>query len=72
MLLVGMTGTRIRGLWALLDARTGTRILVLGSRNTLTMRKASSFPEMPRGTEQPVLLAMANVLLGENLAGRIS
>lgn len=70
MLLVGIdpATTDPVAFGALLDAKDrGTRILVLDSRNTLTMRKAHLSLKCRVGTEQAVLLAMANVLLGENL-----
>lgn len=70
MLLVGVdpATTDPVAFGAVLDAKDrGTRILVLDSRNTLTMRKAHLSLKCRVGTEQPVLLAMANVFLGENL-----
>ena len=53
---------------AILDAKDrGTRIIVLDSRNTLTMRKAHLPLKCLPGTEQAVMLAMANFLFDENL-----
>jgi anaerobic selenocysteine-containing dehydrogenase len=50
-----------------LDAKDrGTRIMVLDSRNTLTMRKAHLSLKCRVGAEQTVLLAIAHVLLREN------
>ncbi|MBP1714899.1 MAG: anaerobic dehydrogenase, typically selenocysteine-containing, partial [Deltaproteobacteria bacterium] len=72
MLLVGVdpATTDPVAFGAVLDAKDrGTRILVLDSRNTLTMRKAHVPLKCRVGTEQTVLLAMANVLFGENLVG---
>ena len=71
MLLVGVdpATTDPVAFGAVLDAKDrGTRILVVDSRNTLTMRKAHLPLKCRVGTEQAVLLAMANVLLGENFA----
>ena len=70
MLLVGVdpATTDPVAFGAILDAKDrGTRILVLDSRNTTTMRKAHLSLKCRAGTEQAVLLAMANVLFGENL-----
>lgn len=53
---------------AIMDAKDrGTRIMVLDSRNTLTMRKADLPLKCRVGTEQAVLFAMAHFLLRENL-----
>ncbi len=52
----------------ILDARDrGTRILVLDSRNTVTMGKAHISLKCRVGTEQTVLFALAHVILRENL-----
>jgi len=70
MLLVGVdpATTDPVAFGAVLDAKDrGTRIMVLDSRNTRTMRKAHLPLKCRVGTEQAVLLAMAHVLLGENL-----
>lgn len=70
MLLVGVdpATTDPVAFGAVLDAKDrGARILVLDSRNTLTMRKAHLPLKCRVGTEQAVLLALANVLFGENL-----
>ncbi|MCX5914365.1 MAG: molybdopterin-dependent oxidoreductase, partial [Deltaproteobacteria bacterium] len=70
MLLVGVdpATTDPVAFGAVLDAKDrGTRIMVLDSRNTLTMRKAHLSLKCRVGAEQTVLLAIAHVLLRENL-----
>ncbi len=55
----------------ILDAKDrGTQLIVLDSRNTVTMSKAHLPIRCTVGTEQSVLFAMAQVLLQENLYDR--